>query len=85
MTEGYRNRMRLLMQSAWNLARNGASKFGGKPSEYIRVAMRLVWRARNKAPETVYIPGLGARYWLPGVERKLQARRGQLLLPGLAL
>lgn len=85
MTRRHQNRMRLLMQSAWNLARNGAKQFGGKPSEYIRMAMRLVWSDRNKAPQGVYYPGLGIHFWLPGVERKVWAKRGQYVLPGIAL
>lgn len=85
MTTDYRNKMRQLMQSAWNLARMGSKRFGGKPSEYIRMAMRLVWGNRSREPEIVYIPGLGNRYWLPGVERKVQVRRGQYLLPGIVL
>lgn len=85
MTTGYRHKMRQIMQSAWKLARNGAKLFGGRPCEYIRMAMLLVWDDRKKAPEGVYYPGLGIHFWLPGMERKVCAKRGQYLLPGIAL
>lgn len=85
MTKGYRNRMRQIMQSAWRLARNGAKRFGGKARDYIRMAMLLVWRDWKKPPQGVYYPGLGTHFWLPGVERKAYAKRGQYLLPGIAL
>lgn len=85
MTQGNRTNLHLFMQSAWNLARNGAKRFGGKPNEYIRMAMQLVWQDRNTRPESVYYPGLGTWMWLPGVERKVCVKRGQCMLPGIAL
>lgn len=85
MTQGNRKNLRLFMQSAWNLARNGAKRFGVRPSEYIPMAMLLVWQDRKDRPESVYYPWLGTWMCLPGVERKVCAKRGQYLLPGIAL
>lgn len=31
-----------MMKEAWNLARQGALRFGGKPRDYIACAMRLI-------------------------------------------
>ena len=85
MKATHKTTMRLFMQSAWNLARSGAARFGGTSREYIQIAMRLVWQDWKKAPESVYCPGIGTRMWLPGVERKTGSRRGQYVLPGIAL
>ncbi len=32
------------MRRAWNMARHGARRFGGKPRDYLAIAMKLAWR-----------------------------------------
>lgn len=34
---------RHIMRAAWSLSRAGVSRFGGRPAQYIREAMRMVW------------------------------------------
>lgn len=36
-----------VMRTAWNIAREGAAKFGGKPSEYLSESLRLAWSKRG--------------------------------------
>ena len=43
-----------IMVKAWEIARNGQKKFGGRVSEYIAEALRIAW-AEAKAPKKVII------------------------------
>lgn len=40
------------MKRAWEIAREGQNKFGGKVSEYFAVSLKMAW-AEIKAPKTV--------------------------------
>lgn len=44
--------MRNVMKRAWEIAREGQNKFGGKVSEYFAVSLKMAW-AEIKAPKTV--------------------------------
>ena len=71
-----------LMQDAWALARQGAQTFGGNASLYFACALRLVWA--DTRPQTVWHPGTGNVFWLPGVPLAVvPPRNGRLFLPGL--
>lgn len=46
------------MIRAWEIAREGASKFGGKASDYITEAMKIAWsETREVKTEVVLAPG----------------------------
>lgn len=74
---------RTVMQSAWNLARSGARRFGGTPGLYFYAALLIAWR-EAKYP-AVYHPGLGTQLWMGFVPLQQKTRKGQQMLPGLAL
>jgi len=50
---------KLVMKKAWEIAKNGASRFGGKASEYLSESMKLAWfevkRTRNTELKMVII------------------------------
>ena len=72
-----------LMQDAWNLAHLGVKKFGGSPRLYLAASLRIAWQ--ESKPRTVWHPGLGSRFWLPGLAMpSVPTRRGQMFLPGLS-
>lgn len=39
-----------IMKAAWVLARKGAKRFGGKPSQYIAAALRQTWELAKAQP-----------------------------------
>lgn len=43
--------MRNVMTKAWEIAREGQKKFGGKVSEYFAEALRIAWRIVKKGME----------------------------------
>ena len=76
-------RTKWIMQEAWNLARSGANRFGDSAALYFREALRIVWRESRAV--SVYKPGLGTQFWMGFVPVRQEARRGQILLPGVSL
>jgi hypothetical protein len=36
-------KMKSIMQVAWNIAKKGAKKFGGKATDYIAESMKMAW------------------------------------------
>ncbi|WP_348658943.1 hypothetical protein [Heyndrickxia faecalis] len=36
--------MKVLMNNAWKIARNGVKRFGGKATDYIAEAMKIAWK-----------------------------------------
>ena len=36
------------MRAAWSWARHGATKFGGRPIQYLAEALRIVWAEKKK-------------------------------------
>ena len=80
--ENHIRAMRVLMVAAWTLARQGARRFGGSPSLYFIIALRLVWR--ESKPCTVWHAGLGNMFLLPGLPvPTIPGARGQFSLPGI--
>lgn len=80
--ENHIRAMRFLMVAAWTLARQGARRFGGSPSLYFVIALRLVWR--ESKPRTVWHAGLGNMFLLPGLPvPTIPGARGQFSLPGI--
>ena len=74
--------MKRLMRTAWSLARQGARRFGGMPSLYFVIALRLVWQ--ESKPRTVWHAGLGNMFLLPGMPLPaVPVSRGQYSLPGI--
>lgn len=49
--------MRNVMTKAWEIAREGAKKFGGKVSEYFAEALRIAWSIVKKGMEKVKLIG----------------------------
>lgn len=45
--------MRKVMVKAWEIARKGQSKFGGKVSEYLSAALKMAWALVKKGAEKV--------------------------------
>jgi Streptococcus thermophilus bacteriophage Gp111 protein len=45
--------MRNVMKKAWEIARDGARKFGGSVKEYFAEALRMAWAIVKKGMETV--------------------------------
>lgn len=43
-----------VMKRAWEIAKEGQSKFGGKVSEYFAVSLKMAW-AEAKAPKTATV------------------------------
>ena len=43
-----RERLRIVMRQAWAWARHGAGRFGGRPSQYLAEALRIVWAEKKK-------------------------------------
>src|SRR4051795_2490398 len=43
-----REKLRLIMRTAWAWARHGARKFGGKPVQYLAEALRIAWAEKKK-------------------------------------
>lgn len=74
-----------VMRDAWNLARQGSQKFGGNVTLYFAIALRLVWQSRKERPATVWHPGLGNQFLMPGLSMpSLTNGKRQILLPGLS-
>ena len=46
--------MKNIMKRAWEIARQGQEKFGGKVSEYIAEALKMAW-AESRQPKNVTI------------------------------
>lgn len=80
-----------IMRDAWNLAREGATKFGGNARTYFSSALSIAWKEEKalaiiteSKPATVYHKGLGNRFLLPGVAIPASGpRKGQCILPGI--
>lgn len=80
-----------IMRNAWNLAREGAMKFGGNTRMYFSSALSIAWKEEKALaimaetkPATVYHKGLGNRFLLPGVAMPASGtRKGQCMLPGI--
>lgn len=54
-----------LMKQAWNLAREGAAKFGGKVREYFAAALRMAWEATRKPVNVVAaLLAIGGKEWI---------------------
>lgn len=50
--------MREVMVRAWEIAREGQKKFGGKVSEYIAIALKIAWKeAKEGAMEKIQLKG----------------------------
>lgn len=49
--------MRNVMKKAWEIARNGQKKFGGKVREYFAIALKMTWNIVKKAMEMVQLKG----------------------------
>src|SRR3954451_10212363 len=43
-----REKLRLIMRQAWAWARHGATKFGGRPIQYLAEALRIAWAEKKK-------------------------------------
>jgi len=43
-----REKLRLIMRQAWAWARHGATKFGGRPIQYLSEALKLVWDEKRR-------------------------------------
>ncbi len=72
-----------IMNDAWELARQGAQKFGGSVKLYFGIALRLVWW--DCRPRTLWHKGTGNQFVLPGLPDIRQAgSKGQFLLPGMS-
>lgn len=72
-----------IMNDAWSLARQGATKFGGSVKLYFAIALHLIWR--DSRPRTLWHKGLGNQFVLPGLSDIRQAgSKGQFLLPGMS-
>lgn len=78
---------RLIMQSAWILARQGAFRFGFSVREYFSEALKLTWQEQHWAEKdiAIYRPGIGSQFWMGCVPIRQETRRGQLTLPGMLL
>ena len=83
MKKTQRNTLTKIMKSAWQLARQGAKEFGGKPVEYIKIALFITWY--DEKHPTIWQPGLGLRFLLPNVKIRREVMNGQLLFPGISL
>lgn len=44
--------MKNIMKRAWEIARNGQKKYGGKVSEYFAEALKMAWAETNKVTIT---------------------------------
>lgn len=49
--------MRNVMKKAWEIARNGQKKFGGKVREYFAIALKMAWAIVKKGMEMVKLIG----------------------------
>ncbi len=84
-----------IMNMAWEMARAGAGRFGGKPRTYFACSLALAWKEEKQMRHTAKSggktqsmchPGLGNQYILPGIPLpKSPVRKGQIFLPGLGL
>lgn len=46
-----------IMKRAWEIARNGQKKFGGKVKEYFAIALKLAWKEVKSAMEKAQLKG----------------------------
>ena len=61
-----------IMTQAWNLAREGAKKFGGKVREYFASALRMAWEATRKPVDVVAaLIALGGKEWTKGTNNRI--------------
>lgn len=85
-----------IMNHAWEMAREGAKKFGGNAKLYFSCALKSAWsevRAsrltkmqQESEPRTAWHLGIGNRYVLPGIPiPSSPIKKGQLSLPGICL
>ena len=82
MKQERRRELAGIMRSAWNLARMGVRRFGGKPRWYFACALRMAWQ--DSRTRVVFRKGLGNAFWMPGVHLPEQnVKRGQFTLPGM--
>ncbi len=70
---------KIIMTSAWNLARNGQSTFGGKVSEYFSESLRITWRVLTMDIKTINIT---QKYDLAGTEALLREKTTRKMSAG---
>lgn len=55
------NEMKNIMTRAWEIAREGASKFGGKAVEYLSESMKIAWAESREDVKTEIVLAPGSR------------------------
>lgn len=61
-----------IMTQAWNIAREGAAKFGGKVREYFSAALRMAWEATRKPVDVVAaLLDIGGNEWVKGANHRI--------------
>ncbi|MCB5235528.1 hypothetical protein [Niallia circulans] len=64
--------MRNVMKKAWEIARKGQKKFGGKVSEYLAEALRVAWSLVKKGMELAKLNGTERQVkWAESIRKDL--------------
>lgn len=66
--------MRNVMKKAWEIARNGQKKFGGKVREYFAIALKMAWTIVKKGMEMVKLVGTESQVrWAESIRKNFIA------------
>lgn len=62
--------MKNVMTKAWNIARKGVNKFGGKVSEYFAEALKMAWALTRKTRITTSAGSRNHKSWVAQITGK---------------
>ena len=73
--------MKEVMMRAWEIAREGQKKFGGKVSEYIAIALKIAWKeAKDGEMEKIKLKGTPKQVaWAEDIRKEIIPKIGRVL------